>query len=116
MSEEIYRVSLKAEHDAANQRATVHRAVDLEPTAVHDEAKSATRARTVLDVVNWCVEHGLHTSEVSLVGRVHLRWNDMETDEEFDQRRDWERQRDDRTERWEREKLALLKAKYEADS
>ena len=87
---------------------------DEQPT---DEPRMMKRMSSASDLTvselwqHVVVEKGLDPDEVKITS-THLKWESPETDAERDQRIEFQRRRDERTEQWERETLARLQAKY----
>jgi S-adenosylmethionine:diacylglycerol 3-amino-3-carboxypropyl transferase len=66
---------------------------------------------TVDQLVSWCIQRDLDPSVVSITSS-HLKFVTPETADEKKRREEWEYQTGQRTEKWERETLARLTAKY----
>lgn len=66
---------------------------------------------TVTDLLDWLHQRGLSPDEVRVTGG-QLKWQSPETLEETARREEYERDRDARHEKWERETYEKLRAKF----
>lgn len=66
---------------------------------------------TIDDLVQWCIERGLDPDEVT-ISAAHLKWVSPQTEAEAKRAKEWADQSAARTEEWEREAYARLKAKF----
>lgn len=69
----------------------------------------------VTDLLDWVFQKGLSPTEVRITGG-HLKWVSPQTPEEKQRQDEFERERDERTARWEREMFGRLKAKFEGEA
>ena len=67
---------------------------------------------TVQELIDWCIERNLSLEQVNIT-QVGLKYLSPESDEERERREQFQADHARRTEAWERETLARLKAKYE---
>jgi IS1 family transposase len=71
----------------------------------------SVKAVSVDDLVNWCLQRGLNPESVEVTS-THLVYFTPMTDEEVARKEAFAQAAIERTEKWERESLARLQAKY----
>lgn len=87
-----------------------HDRARTDPWRVTRGADTATV--TVSDLIQFCSDNDLDPAKIKCVGQVHLRWDDVETEVERDERVAQHLAWRARHEAWERGQLVELIAKY----